>query len=185
MIYKFSAPALVAISDNLHCNLVHFQSSQHNLIDMDSLHNMPTKAPSTRLNIGVVGLGRMGKRHAKTLMYRVPHATLIAVCSNDETELVWAREFFKDSKTQVFSTFDDMINMQDLQAVWVSTSTNVHASMTTACIKKNLHVLCEKPVSQNLEEVRKQKAVERAIPLIPCKFHRRERYASSRSRTRT
>ncbi|GAB7350604.1 hypothetical protein MBLNU459_g1172t2 [Dothideomycetes sp. NU459] len=119
---------------------------------MDSLHNMPSKAPSTRLNIAVVGLGRMGKRHAKTLMYRVPHANLVAVCSNDETELKWARQFFSTGNTKVFSSFDEMINLPGLQAVWVSTSTNVHASMTTACIKKNLHVLCEKPVSQNLEE---------------------------------
>lgn len=120
---------------------------------MDSLHNMPSKAPSTRLNIAVVGLGRMGKRHAKTLMYRVPHANLVAVCSNDETELKWARQFFSTGNTKVFASFDEMINMEGLQAVWVSTSTNVHASMTTACIKKNLHVLCEKPVSQNLDEV--------------------------------
>ncbi|KAG9515515.1 NAD binding Rossmann fold oxidoreductase, partial [Aureobasidium melanogenum] len=115
---------------------------------------MPPKAPSTRLNIAVVGLGRMGKRHAKTLLYRVPHAALVAVCSNDETELEWAREFFKDSNIEVFSSFDDMLGKDGLQAVWVSTSTNVHASMTTACIKKGLHVLCEKPISQDLEEAR-------------------------------
>ena len=120
---------------------------------MDSLHNMPSKAPSTKLSIAVVGLGRMGKRHAKTLMYRAPHANLVAVCSNDETELKWAREFFKDSNIEVFASFDQMIEKEGLQAVWVSTSTNVHASMTTACINKNLHVLCEKPVSQNLQEV--------------------------------
>ncbi|KAH0154946.1 hypothetical protein KCU67_g8867, partial [Aureobasidium melanogenum] len=79
---------------------------------------MPPKAPSTRLNIAVVGLGRMGKRHAKTLLYRVPHATLVAVCSNDETELNWAREFFKDSNIEVFSSFDDMLGKDGLQAVW-------------------------------------------------------------------
>lgn len=120
---------------------------------MDSLHNMPATAPSTRINVAVIGLGRMGKRHAKTLMYRVPHANLVAVCSNDETELKWAREFFKVGGVKVFADFDECIALEGLQAVWVSTSTNVHASMTTACIKKNLHVLCEKPVSQDLQEV--------------------------------
>lgn len=120
---------------------------------MDSLHNMPPKAPSRRLKIAVVGLGRMGKRHAKTLVYRVPHAVLSAVCSNDETELNWAREFFKDSEVEVFSSFDEMIKKDGLEAVWVSTSTNVHAMMTTACVEKGLHVLCEKPISQQLDEV--------------------------------
>lgn len=122
---------------------------------MDSLHNMPAKAPTTRLNIAVVGLGRMGKRHAKTLQYRCPHANLVAVCSNDQKELGWARKFFGEgvSAVKVFDNYDDMIQLEGLQAVWVSTSTDVHASMTTAAIHKGLHVLCEKPLSQNLDEV--------------------------------
>jgi len=115
---------------------------------------MPSKAPSTRINIAVVGLGRMGKRHVKTLIYRVPHANLVAVCSIDPTELSWARSFFADGSVQVFDSYDDMVAMPGMQAVWVSTSTNMHAPQTIAAIKKGLHVLCEKPVSQNLDEVR-------------------------------
>lgn len=124
---------------------------------MDSLHNMPPKAPYGKLNIAVAGLGRMGKRHAKTLMYRVPQANLAAVCSKDEKELEWARQFFgADGAVKVFDDYDTMIQLPGLQAVWVSTSTNVHALQTTAAVKKGLHVLCEKPLSQNLEEVRRR-----------------------------
>ncbi|EON68934.1 hypothetical protein W97_08192 [Coniosporium apollinis CBS 100218] len=122
---------------------------------MDSLHNMPPKAPYGKLNIAVAGLGRMGKRHAKTLMYRVPQANLAAVCSKDEKELEWARQFFgADGAVKVFDDYDTMIQLPGLQAVWVSTSTNVHALQTTAAVKKGLHVLCEKPLSQNLDEAR-------------------------------
>jgi myo-inositol 2-dehydrogenase/D-chiro-inositol 1-dehydrogenase len=125
---------------------------------MDSLHNMPPAAPYGTINIAVAGLGRMGKRHAKTLLYRVPHARLVAVCSNDEKELAWAREFFKsdDKKAEikVFGDYSEMLEHPGLQAVWVSTSTNVHAPQTLEAIAKGLHVLCEKPISQKLEEVR-------------------------------
>lgn len=124
------------------------------LTNMDSVHNMPPKGPSTRINIAVVGLGRMGKRHAKTLLYRVPHANLVAVCSIDPTELSWARSFFSNGAIKVFDSYDEMIAMPSLQAVWVSTSTNMHAPQSIAAIKKGLHVLCEKPVSQNMDEVR-------------------------------
>lgn len=122
---------------------------------MDSLHNMPAKVPYGKLRIAVVGLGRMGKRHAKTLMFRVPYAELAAVCTNDEKELQWARDFFgQDGATKVFADYNEMLGMSGLQAVWISTSTDAHAWMTMAAIKKNVHVLCEKPLSQNLQEVR-------------------------------
>ncbi|KAF2493544.1 NAD(P)-binding protein [Lophium mytilinum] len=119
---------------------------------------MSPTAPYGKINIAVAGLGRMGKRHAKTLLYRVPHANLVAVCSNDAKELEWAREFFKsdEKKTEikVFDSYAEMIELPGLQAVWVSTSTNVHAPFTLQAIAKNLHVLCEKPISQRLEEAR-------------------------------
>jgi len=129
---------------------------------------MPAHAPYKRLNIAVVGLGRMGKRHTKTLMYRVPYANLVAVCSIDQTELAWAREFFAadqsvSSAVQVFDSYDKMIQLPGLQAVWVSTSTNMHAPQTMAAIKQGLHVLCEKPISQNMDEVREQLPKESQI----------------------
>jgi myo-inositol 2-dehydrogenase/D-chiro-inositol 1-dehydrogenase len=47
-----------------------------------------------------------------------------------------------------------MIQHPGLQAVWVSTSTDVHASQTIAAIEKGLNVLCEKPLSTDIDEVR-------------------------------
>jgi myo-inositol 2-dehydrogenase/D-chiro-inositol 1-dehydrogenase len=49
-----------------------------------------------------------------------------------------------------------MIQHSGLEAVWVSTSTDVHASQTIAAIEKGLNVLCEKPLSTDMEEVRRR-----------------------------
>ncbi|KAF4307002.1 putative NAD binding rossmann fold protein [Botryosphaeria dothidea] len=123
--------------------------------NMDSLHNMPAKAPTKTVKIGVVGLGRMGKRHAKTLMYRTPTAKPVAVCTISEVELKWARDFFgAESGVTVYDSYDKMLEHQGLEAVWVSTSTDLHAPQAIAAINKNLHVLCEKPLSTSLEDAR-------------------------------
>ena len=106
------------------------------------------------VNIAVAGLGRMGKRHVYTLINRVPRADVVAVCSSEAHELAWAREEYKDSGIEVYSSYDRMLEHPGLNAVWVSTSTDVHASMTLAGIEKGLHVLCEKPLSTDMEEVR-------------------------------
>lgn len=46
--------------------------------------------------------------------------------------------------------------MPALDAVWVSTSTDVHARQTLDAVERGLHVLCEKPLSTDLVEVRIQ-----------------------------
>jgi myo-inositol 2-dehydrogenase/D-chiro-inositol 1-dehydrogenase len=45
-----------------------------------------------------------------------------------------------------------MLAHPGLQAVWISTSTDVHASQTLAAIAKGIHVLCKKPLSTDLTE---------------------------------
>jgi myo-inositol 2-dehydrogenase/D-chiro-inositol 1-dehydrogenase len=107
-----------------------------------------------RLNIAVVGLGRMGKRHVHTLIGRVPRANVVAVCSDQPHEIAWAKENYADEEIEVYESYDAMLEHPGLEAVWISSSTDVHASQTLAGIKKGLHVLCEKPLSTDLEEVR-------------------------------
>jgi myo-inositol 2-dehydrogenase / D-chiro-inositol 1-dehydrogenase len=118
---------------------------------------------NTKVNIAVAGLGRMGKRHVRTLLNRVPYANVVAVCSTEPTDLSWARNEYKGEGIEVYDDYGAMTSHSGLQAVWVSTSTDVHASQTLAAISKNLHVLCEKPLSTDIEEVRRHNS----SPLCP------------------
>ncbi|KAM5346150.1 hypothetical protein ACJ41O_009155 [Fusarium nematophilum] len=109
---------------------------------------------SQPLNIAVVGLGRMGKRHVHTLLHRVPRARVVAVCSSLPQEVEWAKDNsdYREFGISVYGDYDEMLNHPSLQAVWISTSTDVHASQSLAAIAKGLHVLCEKPLSTNMAE---------------------------------
>jgi myo-inositol 2-dehydrogenase/D-chiro-inositol 1-dehydrogenase len=115
---------------------------------------MASSKQDVRISIAVAGLGRMGKRHVRTLLNRVSAAQVVAVCSTEQSELDWARNEYKDWGIQVYGSYEQMIQHSGLQAVWVSTSTDVHASQTIAAIEKGLNVLCEKPLSTDIEEVR-------------------------------
>lgn len=110
-----------------------------------------------RVNIAVAGLGRMintlrepghgaanspqGKRHVSTLLNRAPRANVVAVCSNIEHELSWARKEYKDTDIAVYSSYEQMLAHPQLEAVWISTSTDVHARQTLDGIERGLHVL--------------------------------------------
>ena len=80
---------------------------------------------------------------------------MVAVCSSDASEVEWAtnNQEYKDFGIAVYNNYDNMLAHPGLQAVWVSSSTDVHASQSLAAINKDLHVLCEKPLSTNLAEV--------------------------------
>ena len=47
-------------------------------------------APNAK--VGIVGLGRLGKRHAENLTFRVPGAEVVAACSPDADERAWATQ---------------------------------------------------------------------------------------------
>lgn len=102
---------------------------------------------SSKLNIGVVGIGRMGQRHALNLLHRVPRARLLCVCSPALHEIEWAKQQPKPEGVQVFADFEEIICTPGLQAVVIASSTNLHVMHTLAAMDRGLHVLCEKPVT--------------------------------------
>ena len=79
----------------------------------------------------------------------------MAVCSTDPNEIKWAKENeeYQEFAIAVYSNYDEMLAHPGLQAVWISTSTDVHASQSLAAIAKGIHVLCDKPLSTDLAEV--------------------------------
>ncbi|KAL3458346.1 hypothetical protein BJX64DRAFT_279943 [Aspergillus heterothallicus] len=109
----------------------------------------------SKLNIGVVGIGRMGQRHALNIAYRVPRARLLCVCSPAPHEIQWAEENLKPDGVQVFAEFDEMINTPGLQAVVIASPTDLHITHTVAALERGIHVLCEKPITTDTRVLRK------------------------------
>ncbi|THY50025.1 NAD-binding Rossmann fold oxidoreductase family protein [Aureobasidium pullulans] len=106
-----------------------------------------------KLKVGVIGLGRMGKRHAINLLHKVPRAELICACTPLEVDIAWANENLVPHGVQVVSTFEEMIEVPGLEAVIIASATPFHASQTSICLERGIHVLCEKPICKTIEEL--------------------------------
>ncbi|KAL1992231.1 hypothetical protein VTN49DRAFT_4263 [Thermomyces lanuginosus] len=128
-----------------------------------------------KLQVGVAGLGRMGKRHALNFAERVPRADLVAVSSPDENELQWARERLEPLGVTVYKSYDDMLNHPGLEAVVIASVTAVHAEQSIKAIEKDKHVLCEKPLSTSVEvcESVLEAAKKKPHLKVMCGFSRR------------
>ena len=106
-----------------------------------------------KLKVGAAGLGRMGKRHAINFLNRTPRAELVAAFSPDPVELEWAKQNLEPYGVTLYNDYDKMIQHPGIQAVVIGTATSVHAEESIKAMERNLHVLCEKPLSTSIEVV--------------------------------
>ena len=92
--------------------------------------------------VGLIGAGRIGRVHAENLVH-IPEAHLKAVASPhlDET---WAEGLgIPVRSTDVNAIFDD----PSIEAVVISTSSDLHVELIRRAAAAGKHIFCEKPVA--------------------------------------
>ena len=103
-----------------------------------------------RVRVGVVGLGRLGKRHAANLASRVPGAELVAACSPSADERAWAKATL--GTKHLYADYAQLLAHPGLDAVFLVTPNTVHPEQIIAGLRAGKHVFCEKPLSLELDE---------------------------------
>jgi myo-inositol 2-dehydrogenase/D-chiro-inositol 1-dehydrogenase len=97
------------------------------------------------VRVGIVGLGRLGRRHAENLAFRVAGAQLVAAASPIEAERAWAAASLNGAAT--YPGLQELLAHPGLDAVWLVTPTSFHADHVIASIAAGKHVFCEKPLA--------------------------------------
>lgn len=113
-----------------------------------------------KVKIGVAGLGRLGKIHARNLAFKIPGAELTAACSLLESELAYAKNEL--NVQDCYTNYDEMLAKADIQAVAIVTSSGEHCKQLAAALDAGKHVFCEKPLGITVDECfAAEKAVEK------------------------
>ena len=99
------------------------------------------------VKLGLIGAGGISQAHCRT-MASIEGAEIIAVSDLVQANLDRAKENWGISKT--FNDYNEMLEMDELEAVLVCTPTGVHGAPTVAALKAGKHVLCEKPMEAKL-----------------------------------
>jgi scyllo-inositol 2-dehydrogenase (NAD+) len=126
----------------------------------------------TKLNVGLIGLGRLGRIYARDLSTRIACTRLVAVADVDRSAVdEIAGEFDVPLGT---TNADDLINHPTVDAVVIVTPTSTHRAVTEAAAASGKAVFCEKPLSISLDEASAIKhAVERSGIFFQMGFMRR------------
>ncbi|MCG8499479.1 MAG: inositol 2-dehydrogenase [Firmicutes bacterium] len=113
-----------------------------------------------KIKLGIVGLGRLGRKHAENIAFRIPNAELTAVCSIIEAEVedavnAWGIPYG-------YTDFNEMLKNDALDGIAIASSSTEHCKQIEAALDAGFHVFSEKPLGVNLEECKiAEKAVER------------------------
>lgn len=106
-----------------------------------------------KLNIGIVGAGRIGKVHAASITYHIPQAQIAMVTDVYEPA---AKALAETYGVPRYSTdYMDIVNDPEIDAVLVCSPTPTHADISIAAMKAGKHVFCEKPVDLTIEKIKK------------------------------
>ena len=123
------------------------------------------------INVGIIGAGGISECHTEGYK-RLENVKVLAVCDiNEDRAQKYAKRY---DIPYVFTDYNEMLKMNELDAVSVTTWNNVHAPISIAALKAGKHVLCEKPLAMNASEAQEMvDTAQRAGKLLMVGFVRR------------
>lgn len=137
-----------------------------------------------KVKVGIVGLGRLGKKYATNLAFKIPQAELVAACSIHQAELDWASAEL--GVAHLYHNYADFLAHPHMDAVFVISSTNMHATHLTQALEAGLHAFSEKPLAISTEEclhvekIVKQFPNQRAVVGFVRRFDKSYQYAKEK-----
>jgi myo-inositol 2-dehydrogenase/D-chiro-inositol 1-dehydrogenase len=125
-----------------------------------------------KLKVGIIGAGRIGQVHAKSITYHIPQAEIVAIS-----------DIFVDGAKKVaeelgipnyYQDYHEILNNPEIQAVLICSSTDTHADIACEAAEAGKHIFCEKPVDLTIAKIKKViAAVEKAGVKLQIGFNRR------------
>ncbi len=127
---------------------------------------------SKRVNVGVIGAGRIGRLHAEHLAFRIPDADVVAVADIfPEAAEKCAADFRIPSAAK---DHREIMENPDIEAVVICSSTDTHSRMIEEAASAGKQIFCEKPIDFDLARIdRALDAVDRAGVKLQVGFNRR------------
>jgi predicted dehydrogenase len=99
----------------------------------------------SEIKVGVVGTGSIAQLVHLPILKKMEGVKLQAICDLDESKMQHLLEKFQIPSW--YRTVDQMIKSEELDAIFICTTSLYHFPMSYLALKNNLHVFVEKPLA--------------------------------------
>lgn len=106
------------------------------------------EAPSNKLNIAVIGSWGRARAHFNA----IKGENVVALCDVSTKSLAEAAKTFPDAKH--YADWRKCLEQKDIDAIVCSTTDHTHAFIANWALNRDMHVYCEKPLANTVEEAR-------------------------------
>ncbi len=134
-------------------------------------------AAERKLKVGLIGAGWYGMVISEAAL-RVGGLEIVGVCDVDSDHLSESAEKLEQlqgSKPKTFKYYQDLLDMKELEAVFIASPPQWHALQFIAACEKGLDIFCEKPLSYDvMEGLAMMRAAEKAGNIVQIGFQRRQ-----------
>ncbi|MBR6040520.1 MAG: inositol 2-dehydrogenase [Clostridia bacterium] len=115
------------------------------------------------VNVGIIGAGRIGQVHAKSILTGVPDAKILAIADPYIKPEVaeWAKSVGVEN---VYKDHRQILEDPRIDAVLICAPTDQHAQLSLEAIAAGKHIFCEKPIDQSIAKIEEVKAALAASP---------------------
>ena len=104
-----------------------------------------------KVNIGIIGVGRIGRLHARNLKYQIPGSKVLAVADIFEKS---ARETASQLEIPIAEKdYRVLLDNKDINAVVICSSTDTHAQIISEAAQAGKHIFCEKPIALDIDKI--------------------------------
>jgi UDP-N-acetylglucosamine 3-dehydrogenase len=116
------------------------------LHEMESLAEPQEFQLERQLKVGVIGIGAMGRNHAR-IYYQLPGVQLIGVADMNSER---AASVAQSNRCKAYTDYNDLLK-EHPDAVSIAVPTTLHKKVALDAISKGINVLIEKPIADKIE----------------------------------
>jgi len=155
------------------------------VVALSGLTGLKSIAQSKPIKVGLIGCGWYGMVDLKAA-FEVGGVECIALCDVDSKHLGKSADDVNElqgSKPQTFKDYRQLLEMPELQAVFIATPPQWHALQFIAALERGLDIYCEKPLAYDIREGQAMvEAAEKRNSIIQIGFQRRQAKALQEAR---
>lgn len=110
---------------------------------------------SNKIKLGIIGIGNMGSGHANNIKNgECPDIEIVAIADNYESRLEWAKQQNYGENITYFSDAIEMLDSGLIDSCLITVPHYDHTKYAIECLKRDIHVMVEKPAGVYTKQVR-------------------------------